>query len=210
MDQVLVIPKLLNDNECKQFIDYFENNKSTGIHEKSRHAVTDEVTEGTFLSVEIPKDENLQKLAFDKTEIAINKWVNHLDSFNSFNMAILKERLNFAHKFRILRYEEGQSIHPHTDFVEYSYSSCTLNLNDDYTGGEFSFFNQKYNIALGKGDCLIFPNNLFWVHEVLKIQSGVRYSVNSFIISIPYEKQLISNYWAIPFLEIKTDKFSIN
>ena len=91
----------------------------------------------------------------------------------------------YSHMYRLLKYDTGAKIHPHTDHDPFVYGSCTFNLNDDYTGGDFSFWNGKHKIKLGKGDALIFPADHFWVHEVLPIESGLRYSTNSFLQKIP-------------------------
>jgi predicted 2-oxoglutarate/Fe(II)-dependent dioxygenase YbiX len=87
--------------------------------------------------------------------------------------------------YRLLKYERGAKIHPHTDHGPFVYGSCTFNLNDDYTGGRFAFFNGAHKVALGKGDAMIFPADYFWVHAVEEITSGTRYSTNSFLQSLP-------------------------
>jgi predicted 2-oxoglutarate/Fe(II)-dependent dioxygenase YbiX len=87
--------------------------------------------------------------------------------------------------YRLLKYETGAQIHPHTDHDPYTYGSCTFNLNDNYSGGEFAWFRDRYRLKLGRGDGLIFPADFFWVHEVKPITEGVRYSTNSFLLSIP-------------------------
>lgn len=46
-----------------------------------------------------------------------------------------------------------------------------------------------------KGDALIFPANSFFVHEVTEVTKGSRYSVNSFLTSIPLNNiDEIKNY----------------
>lgn len=184
-DQILVIPKLLEDHECDSFIKYYESHKIASGIEHSLNANTGEFQDAEFRAVSIPENLELYNLAHKKMESALNGWVSHLSTFNAFNIKVLKSSLKYPHKIRVLKYKEGSSIHPHTDFFDFCYASCTLNLNDSYEGGEFSFFNGVHNIKLGKGDALVFPNSYFWVHEVLKITKGVRYSINSFITSIP-------------------------
>jgi predicted 2-oxoglutarate/Fe(II)-dependent dioxygenase YbiX len=84
-----------------------------------------------------------------------------------------------------MKYETGAEIHPHSDHAPGTYGSISFNLNDNYEGGEFKFFNGNYTIPLNKGDALIFPADYFWVHEVTKVTKGERYSINSFIRSHP-------------------------
>jgi predicted 2-oxoglutarate/Fe(II)-dependent dioxygenase YbiX len=89
----------------------------------------------------------------------------------------------------LLKYSTGASIHPHIDWGPFIHASCTFNLNDNYNGGEFAFFNGQHTITLGKGDALIFPADSFWVHEVKPVTEGIRYSTNSFITSLPDDIQ---------------------
>ena len=55
--------------------------------------------------------------------------------------------------------------------------SCIICLNDDYTGGEISFFNKQKTFTLKKGDVLLFPSNFMFPHEVFPILTGTRYSI---------------------------------
>jgi predicted 2-oxoglutarate/Fe(II)-dependent dioxygenase YbiX len=86
-----------------------------------------------------------------------------------------------------MKYETGASIHPHSDHEPGIYGSISFNLNNDYEGGEFKFFNGNYTVKLDKGDALIFPADFFWVHEVSTVTRGTRYSINSFLTSSPYD-----------------------
>jgi len=208
LEQILVIPNLLSDVECDLFVDYFKNNENNEHYESSTNAITGERIQTTFKCVRLSADHDCYKLAHRKIEQAINLYITHLTEFKSYNVYGIKENLNYPHAIRILKYEKGASIHPHTDFNEFAHASCTLNLTDNYTGGDFSFFNKKHNIKLGKGDALIFPNSHFWVHEVLEITSGVRFSINSFILSIPEDKRRMAKEWAMRFIDDK--KFNIS
>jgi hypothetical protein len=38
---------------------------------------------------------------------------------------------------------------------------------------------------LEKGEAMIWPADYFWVHEVKPIISGARYSLNTFLCSVP-------------------------
>ena len=95
-----------------------------------------------------------------------------------------------------MKYEKGSYIHPHTDHEIGTYGSISFNLNNDYKGGEFKFFNGNYTIPLSKGDVLIFPADYFWVHEVTPITKGIRYSINSFLKSHPSKSVMLGTYMA--------------
>ena len=84
-----------------------------------------------------------------------------------------------------MKYSLGAEIHPHSDHDPGTYGSISFNLNDNYEGGVFTFFNGNYSVELKKGDALIFPADYFWVHEVTPVTKGVRYSLNSFLNHLP-------------------------
>lgn len=53
-------------------------------------------------------------------------------------------------------------------------------LNDEYTGGEISFLDHKFEIKPKLGSLLIFPGGKENIHGVKEVISGNRYSVISF------------------------------
>ena len=59
--------------------------------------------------------------------------------------------------------------------------SCSLILNDNYDGGDFSFFNKEYIIKKKKGSAIVFPSNFCFPHAVLPITKGDRHSIVTWI-----------------------------
>lgn len=183
--QILVIPNLLSLEECDRLIEHYENSNDNVKYEHSVNVITGHQETSSYKVKAIADNSYEYKLAFSKIEIALNKWIKHLENFNSYHVEGLRRRLNFPHLLRILKYDVGEFIHPHVDVTTFGHASCTLNLNDEYTGGIFSFFNRKFDVRLGKGDAIVFPISWFWVHEVTPIISGTRYALNTFILSQP-------------------------
>ena len=97
---------------------------------------------------------------------------------------ILKSQYNFPSAVRILRYQTGNKILDHSD-ASYEgrsiYASVTLNLNNDYVGGDFSFFNGRHFETFSTGDAMVFPASPMWIHGTKPIISGTRYCINAFI-----------------------------
>jgi|SanBayMetagenome_1026888.scaffolds.fasta_scaffold06047_5 hypothetical protein len=58
--------------------------------------------------------------------------------------------------------------------------SSTLYYNEDYKGGEIFFVNQDLKIKPTAGSLLLFPSNEKYIHEVLPVISGIRYSSTNF------------------------------
>lgn len=184
-DVIYIIKNYLTEKECEQLIEEYESNKYSFYQEDSTNYITNSNDTAKSSIVSLTPGTNNYNLVHDRSEKFITKWIEHLDSYESFFTEILKLNLNYANNYRILKYETGGYIHPHIDWTHFTHASLTFNLNDDYEGGEFSFFNGKNSFKLGVGDAIIFPADFFWVHEVKPILSGTRYSMNVNINSLP-------------------------
>jgi len=97
----------------------------------------------------------------------------------TFDMNFMSNSFNV----RILKYEKGQYIKDHSDVGGSIRASCTLNLNQDYEGGEFRFFNGQEKISFKTGDAMLFPAEPIWIHGTEPVTKGVRYSINCFLHS---------------------------
>jgi hypothetical protein len=184
-DIALVIKNHLNDDECQQLIKEYERKKFTAKKEQSFHAYEEQIKVSTFKRVTITKTSQHYDLIKSKTENALKLWIDYLQSKNMFNVAALRNSLQYTtNEFRILKYDVGNFIHPHTDWDHFTHASVSLNLNDEYTGGDFVFMNGERVVSLGKGDALVFPADFYWVHETKPILTGTRYTVNSFMSAV--------------------------
>ena len=181
----LKIPNFLTNEECDELINEFEQRKKESYFEGSINYKTNKREDSTFKVVSLKPYTSNFNLIKEKTKTAINSYLNYLDQPKYFFTKSLKDSLRFSHSYRIMKYETGASIHPHSDYDFGLFSSITFNLNDTYEGGEFKFFNGNYTIPLSKGDALIFPADYFWVHEVTTVTKGIRYSINSFLLKFP-------------------------
>jgi predicted 2-oxoglutarate/Fe(II)-dependent dioxygenase YbiX len=81
--------------------------------------------------------------------------------------------------YDLLRYETGQFYVQHTDsFLQQQRSiSCSLCINDDYSGGEFAFFDREIMIRAAQGSVIVFPSNFMYPHEIMPVTQGTRYSI---------------------------------
>jgi hypothetical protein len=184
-DLLLHIPNYMSKRDCETLIKYHNNSKESSYYENS---TTPQGIQkfSTFKCVELknPKSLEFAMLRFAVADL-VKKYRNYLESFDSFHNSIIRSgAFNYVHKYRILEYTKGASIHQHSDHMPFGYGSCTINLNEDYKGGEFTFFNGKNELNLKQGDAIIFPADQYWVHEVKPIISGTRYSFNCFLNKI--------------------------
>lgn len=187
-DLCFIKKKFLTKEECKYLINYYEKRKeiSPELYEPSLDVYDSQVKKATFAVIKVDAHDDEFNFIKKKFTQGIIEYGKHLDSKNLYNNIILSH-FQFAHCLRILKYSKGSKIHPHIDHAYTNYGSIVLNLNDEYEGGNFSFFNKQYTPELGAGDLMIFPADIFWSHEVTEITKGVRYSVNSFIKNMPEE-----------------------
>lgn len=86
--------------------------------------------------------------------------------------------------YMFLKYEIGDHYTYHVDDGNLNPRkvSISLVLNDNFEGGEFSFFHGKKIYNLNKGDGIMFPSSFMYPHAVLPIKSGVRYSIVTWLI----------------------------
>lgn len=84
----------------------------------------------------------------------------------------------------LLRYKENQYYTNHVDSSNANPRSisCSFALNNDYEGGEFSFWDKEKTFRLDKGDCLMFPSNFMYPHEITPVTKGIRYSIVTWFI----------------------------
>ena len=92
---------------------------------------------------------------------------------------VLKHIISSDEGYQLLKYEEESFYTYHVDASkEWPRTlSLSLILNDNYKGGEFSFFNGKYKVKPKKGMGIMFPSNFMYDHAVLPVKKGVRYSI---------------------------------
>jgi len=183
INQILHLKNVISQEDCKKLIDEYESRQSTAHKESCMHANTGIDTVSTYSKVDLRPISYSYNLMFNKTEYMINEWIKHLEKDESFHIPLLKIYLKCSHRFRLMKYGPGGWIHPHIDGNPFIYASCTFQLNDEFEGGIFKFWNGKHTLRMNRGDALIFPAGPFWVHEVSNIESGTRYSCNSFILA---------------------------
>ena len=59
--------------------------------------------------------------------------------------------------------------------------SVSFILNEEYTGGQFSFSNNSYVVEPSTGSAVVFPSNFCFPHQILPVSNGNRYSVITWI-----------------------------
>jgi hypothetical protein len=182
-DFIQVFDDILLEKHCNAIIKEYElsdewQSLGTGTYNiKNTQART---CTGIPISHEVIIDKNyeirkrIDEILFVSTQKVIEKYK---EIFSSFKMEI-------DTGYEMLRYEKGQYYIQHTDsFKEQQRSlSCSIQLNDDYIGGEFAFFDREILIRTKPGSVIVFPSNFMYPHEIMPVIEGTRYSIITWLI----------------------------
>ena len=180
------IDKLVPADVCKYFIDFYEKNTKHATPEDSYKFQTKQKSWDNYRCINLTQLYERDKTFFKPLDLA-KRYITLM--ITNYSLYIQREicstydmnLISNSYNIRILKYEKGQSIKDHIDVTGTIRASCTLNLNEDYEGGEFRFFNGQEKITLKTGDALIFPAEPIWIHGTEPITKGVRYSINCFL-----------------------------
>lgn len=120
---------------------------------------------------------NAKRVLNKKIDIALSKCILHFVKSTDIK---IRER----EPWEILRYEKTQKVTWHCDDGEVHPSkvSFVYYVNDDYEGGEIQFKDKAYSIPIKpkKDSLIVFPSSLEYIHRVLPVSNGVKYSIISF------------------------------
>ena len=180
------LKSLINKNTCKELINFYEANKNLAKLEASykfneRQNLFDNCN---FLNLsENTENDDFKKpyeLIIQYLKIVLTNYEMHVRSklCPTFEVHKFMKQTN---NIRIIKYEVGQSIKDHTDAGPYTRGSLTINLNDDYEGGEFRFFGGKVKLNLSAGEAMLFPAEPIWIHGTEPVTKGARYAINCFL-----------------------------
>ena len=180
------IDKLVPTDVCKYFIDFYENNTKHATAEQSYKFQSKQKSWDNYRCINLTQLYEKDKTFLKPLDLA-KRYITLM--ITNYSMYIQREicstydmnLISNSYNIRILKYEKGQSIKDHIDVAGSIRASCTLNLNEDYEGGEFRFFNGQEKIIFKTGDALIFPAEPIWIHGTEPITKGVRYSINCFL-----------------------------
>lgn len=185
------INKLVPKDVCKYFIDFYEKHNKYSVEEESYKYETKQHEVDNFKCINLTQRslENKKfveplQLAKRYINIMITNYVLHIQKniCSTFDPRLISQSYNV----RILKYEKGECIKDHSDVGTATTggdirASCTLNLNENYEGGEFRFFDGQIKHSFKTGDAMIFPAEPIWIHGTEPITKGTRYSINCFL-----------------------------
>ena len=180
------INNLVPKHICKKLINIYEKYSELCILEcsykfKSQKHEQDNYSTLNLSRIKNPNKDTKEALEICKTYISImiSNYVFYIKKNICPNFSNI--HISKTHNIRILKYDVGQCIKDHSDIDSNVRASCTLNLNEDYEGGEFRFFDGQIKHSFKTGDAMIFPAEPIWIHGTEPITKGARYSINCFL-----------------------------
>jgi len=178
---------LVPKNVCQKLIETFERYPEFYHTEASFKYQTKKFEEDNFKCINLSRIKNPNKdilYAFNEARkyisIIIANYVLHI-RHKKISPTFTDRLIKSTQNIRILKYGVGECITDHTDVGPTITASCTLNLNEDYEGGEFRFFNGQIKETFKTGDAMLFPAGPIWIHGTEPVTKGARYSINCFL-----------------------------
>ena len=182
-DYILVLEDIIPDKLCNDILNEYENSKEwldTAIGGKGNinKEIRNCTTIGISLNEVIEKNKNVRKILDDEVFECAKK------SIEKYNEKFKQAHISKDSGYELLKYEKGGFYTQHVDsFTEIPRTiSCSFTLNDNFKGGEFSFFNNTLVCPLKKGSAIMFPSNFLYPHSVLPVINGTRYSIVTWFI----------------------------
>lgn len=167
--QRIPINNFLTDAECTFFINMAE--------EMGMEEATITTPDG---HEKRPEYRNNDRLIFDSADLAERlgeRLRPHLDEYDPD-----WEYIGLNERFKIYRYEPGQSFKMHADASykrnedEMSFQTILINLNDDFEGGETEFFGLE-TLSPKAGMATVFFHQLF--HQGNEVTRGKKYALRT-------------------------------
>jgi len=183
INYILVLENIVSNELCDDILNEYENSNEwldtttspkTLINKKIRNCTS----LGMSFDIIIEKNKNIRKnldnKVFECAKEAIKKYNE------KFKYALISKDTGYE----LLKYKKGGFYTQHVDsFTNMPRTiSCSFALNDNFKGGEFSFFNNSITYSLKKGSAIMFPSNFLYPHAVLPVTDGTRYSIITWFI----------------------------
>jgi predicted 2-oxoglutarate/Fe(II)-dependent dioxygenase YbiX len=162
-EYVMVLP-IANARICKELINQYNT--------ENLHSATSATATGD----KVVKDHRLcDTVKIDDQRVDDIVWEAHDEYRRRHPLMYCKTQT----ESQFLRYGPGGKFEEHVDTYAKAPRTISVSiiLNDDYTGGEFMFFNKELIIKPTVGDVIMFPSNFMFPHGVMPVKFGTRFAV---------------------------------
>ena len=187
---IVQIPKLIPSEVCKKIISYFDKDlEDARVSGGLPDGVTNKKLRNCTKSHIYPdlKKSFGQTLSLNYLQSKIVEATNVYHKQFSYNPNSKFEHLT---QIDFLKYENNgieTGYKWHADVGRFcAERACTISisLNNNYQGGAFKLMvdNQEVTYVQNEGDCLMFPSNFMFPHQVEPISKGTRYALVAWVI----------------------------
>ena len=178
LDYIKVYKGVLTSEECDKIVSHSHNDEtwelSLPIWDKNRNYTTSNRRKCDYIHI---TTEGKSYRVMDN--MLYQKFGDIMKQHTEGSYLTLDEDSGYT----FLKYNKGGGYIRHVDATTdvHRHISCVLLLNDDFEGGELTFFGSdgidEYTPEFNKGDMLLFPSNYMYPHRINRITSGTRYVV---------------------------------
>jgi predicted 2-oxoglutarate/Fe(II)-dependent dioxygenase YbiX len=181
-DFIQVFDNVLSPENCNLILNEYQNSsewldtriQDGKISKNLRNCTEISISAQPILEKNFNVRKNLDNVIFESLRNIITNYNNLIPTFS----------VEIDTGYQLLRYKEGEFYTQHTDsFKEQQRSlSCSIQLNEDYEGGEFAFFDREIMIRTKPGSAIVFPSNFMYPHEIMPVIKGTRYSIITWLV----------------------------
>ena len=114
-------------------------------------------------------------------DLFMKAFKNYIEEFRFFN-SIRGDTTGWDHV--LYMGDKAQEYKEHVDMStdrEPRLLTCSLILNDDYEGGDFTFFEGEYKILKKAYSAIVFPSNNCFPHAITPVYKGDRHVILTWI-----------------------------
>jgi predicted 2-oxoglutarate/Fe(II)-dependent dioxygenase YbiX len=127
-------------------------------------------------------DSTLNKKFNDSMYESVGKILQrYQNDFTYFTTGLTTEDTGYQHL--LYKGSEKGEYRSHVDHFDLHprVLSCSIILNDNYEGGDFSFFDGEHIIKKQAGSAVVFPSNFCFPHAVTPVTNGDRHAIITWI-----------------------------
>ena len=184
-ENILEIRNLIPQNFCEKVIAYYDSSfndagvmdDSNPIKKNVRNCMTRTIIDDQSSFGKKLVCNYLKSTIFKACEVYKDKFP-HFSWKKISQMDLLKYETN--------NFDAGYKYHVDMGYgVTQRQLSISIALNNDYLGGEFMFdFGSQGEAQYPQnvGDCLMFPSNFMFPHQVNKVTKGTRYAIIAWVV----------------------------
>ena len=171
-DFIKCYPNILDNTLCDDII----NSYDFDVEERATIGEKKEVSNNRKV-YQHRLDEKFDRIIFNKVGEIIKKYHQEFPWFPAYTL----KDTGYAHLCYKGEDNGEYKMHIDADHFIRRMLSISFTLNENYNGGNFLFFDEKYKIKKKKGMAVVFPSNFCFPHAVTPVTNGDRHAIITWI-----------------------------